>query len=153
MDDLLNELTRAWRENALAAPEPERPRRFGDVYFAPFGDFAGGAEHFGVVRGRKKGMGGTFRFSPVTSRRQTGRNQRQSLPMPKGTPLGRETRSRRLDKDSWLLLGLGPIPVPKERLREQVKTHHAHHVGLLPEAWIARMRAKLDGGGACGETP
>lgn len=148
MEDLLRELKQAWEASALAGREPELPRRFGDVYLAPLGDFAGGEEHFGVVRGRKQGMGGTFRFSPVTSKRQTGRSLLKSLPMPKGTPLSREPRGVRLKRDSWLLLGLGPIPVRREWLREQVAAYRARHIGLLPEEWIVQVRSKLAGRGA-----
>ena len=145
MEDFLLDLEKAWAAGALADREPELPRRFGDVYFAPLGDFAGGDEHFGLVRARKKGMGGTFRFSPITSTRQTGRCRRESLPMPKGTPLSRERGGVRLSMDSWLLLGLGPIPVRREKLKKHVAAYRARHVGLLPEEWISKVRAKLEG--------
>jgi len=148
MSNLAEELMQSWRANAQASPEPVLPRRFGDVYLAPFGDFANGAEHFGIVRGRKKGMGGTYRFSPITSQRQTGRSARASLPMPAGTPLSRERRGVRLSKDSWLLLGLGPIPVRRETLLEQVSEYRGRHIGQLPEEWIAKARAKLEAGAA-----
>ncbi len=85
-----------------------------------------------MVRGRKKGVGGTFRFSPITSQNQTGRSGRTSLPMPSGTPLSRESCGVRLKKDSWLLLGMGPIPVRRETLLAQVSGYEARYI---PATW------------------
>jgi hypothetical protein len=148
MSDLADELMRSWTANALERPVPTLLRRFGDIYLAPFGEFADGAEHFGMVRGRKTGVGGTFRFSPITSQSQTGRSGRTSLPMPAGTSLSRESRGVRLKKDSWLLLGLGPIPVRRETLLAQVSGCEARYIGQLPEEWIAKVKTKLDAGAA-----
>ena len=134
-------------EGAFKDRPVEMPERFGEIYFAPLGKFAEGAEHFGMVCRRKKGpeWRGVMRFSPITSQKQTGKRARLDLFMPKDTQLCRETANKRLSKDSWMLLHLGPIPVRRETLREAMEKHHAHHVGWLPEQWVARVHAKLEG--------
>ena len=132
---------------ALRSPEPELHSDFGSIYFGPLEQFAQGLPHYGMVRGKKKGREwlSIIRFSPLTSKKPSGRRDREgSLAVPAGTPLNRDPRPKRLQKDSCLLLGLGPIPVPRQTLKAQITRYETHYVGLLPEEWIQKVRELLN---------
>ncbi|GAA5146289.1 hypothetical protein GCM10023213_39080 [Prosthecobacter algae] len=141
------EIQQALMAGTLRSPEPELHSAFGSVYFGPLAPFAQGLPHYGMVRAPKEGGKhlGVMRFSPVTSKTPSARWEREtSLAMPKGTPLSRDRNSESLQKDSWLLLGLGPIPVPRQTLKSQITRHESHYVGLLPEEWIQKARERLN---------
>lgn len=144
---LAQEIQQALMEGALRSPEPELHAAFGSIYFGPLAPFAQGLPHYGMVRTPKKGPKylGVMRFSPITSKAPWRRWERESsLTMPQGTPLSRDPNPECLHKDSWLLLGLGPIPVPRQTLKSQITRHESRYVGLLPDEWIEEVRELLN---------
>lgn len=144
---LAEEIRQALMAGALQSPEPELHSNFGSIYFGPLEQFAQGLPHYGMVRAKKRERAwlGIMRFSPITSKKPSGRWAHEtSLAMPGGAPLSRDRHPKRLQKDSWLLLGLGPIPVPRQTLKSQITRYECHYVGLLPEEWIQKVRELLN---------
>lgn len=148
--DLLAAMTGKLPENPLlqkkigdyAAPS------FGSIYFGPLGWFAEGSPHFGMVTddpllSRRVGRRPSpeVPFSPITTRKKTGREKLQTVLLPAGTlPSGRNVQP----KQSRILLFFR-IPISQRTMRRLMDEKRMHHVQMLKEHFLAEARAILAG--------
>mgnify|MGYP007114280823 CR=1 FL=1 len=119
--------------------------RFGSVYFGPLDRFADGAPHFGMVRGglrARQHKTPEVPFSPITTRKQTGKKKRQTVLLPPGTLPSRERNGLRLLKESRILLFIR-IPISLRRMRELLDTDRMHLVKTLDETFLSEARTIL----------
>ena len=141
----------------IAGKLPEKPAaaddagfstpRFGSVYFGPLKWFAGGEPHYGMVTGGLRShrqLPPEVPFSPITTKKLTGRKQQETVLLPPGTLPSRFSHGFKMMKPARILLFI-TIPISMRRMRELMADDRMHFVQRLKDSFLEEARAILAG--------